>query len=410
MSSLSGVAGKETFMEEFRVPESEITARNDAIQNEMLANGIDGILIVQRTDLFYFTGTSQNGCLYIPAEGEPFLLIKKYLPRASAESSVRQIAGIDSIKEVPGFITDYYGRLPERMGLEFDVMPVKQFNFYQTLFPAVKFEDASPFILKTRMIKSSWEIEQMAKTAELSLATFNYAKEILRPGMTEMELSGILDAFSRKHGHGARIRVRDYQTEAYTWHILSGRSGGMVGLLDSPASGEGTSPAFPCGAGKKIIAADEPVMIDFAAVINGYHMDETRMYAIGSMPEKALNACRAAIEIHNSVLEKVRPGMKLEELFIHAEVLAGSLGYAEYFLGPPGYKVSFIGHGVGLELIEQPVIARGKKDRLEPGMVFALEPKMLFPDEFSAGIESVFLVTETGARLISMVPPEVFIC
>jgi Xaa-Pro aminopeptidase len=134
------------------------------------------------------------------------------------------------------------------------------------------------------------------------------------------------------------------------------------------------------------------------------------MYAIGSMPEKALNACRAAIEIHNSVLEKVRPGMKLEELFIHAEVLAGSLGYAEYFLGPPGYKVSFIGHGVGLELIEQPVIARGKKDRLEPGMVFALEPKMLFPDEFSAGIESVFLVTETGARLISMVPPEVFIC
>jgi Xaa-Pro aminopeptidase len=376
----------------------------------MRSNGIDGILIVQRVDLFYFTGTSQNGSLYIPAEGKPLLLIKKYLPRASAESFIRQIVRIDSIKEVPGFITDYYGRLPARMGLEFDVLPVKTFNFFRTIFPAAEFTDASPFILKTRMIKSSWEIEQMMKTAGLSQATFSYAKEAIRPGLSEMELSGILDAFSRKHGHGARIRVRDYQTEAYTWHILSGRSGGIVGLLDSPASGEGTSPAFPCGAGNKIIEADEPVMIDFATVMNGYHMDETRMYSVGSMPEKALNASRAAIDIQNSVLEKVRPGIAVEELFLHAETLAASLGYAEYFLGPPGYKVSFIGHGVGLELIEQPVIARGKKDILKPGMVFALEPKLLFPDEFSAGIESVFEVTDNGARIISRVPSEVFIC
>lgn len=397
-------------MSDFRVPEDEIIARNETIQREMRANGIDSILIVQRTDLFYFTGTSQNGCLYIPAEGEPLLLIKKYLPRALAESSLRRIVQINSIKEIPGLITDFHGKLPSVMGLEFDVLPVKQFNFYRTIFPAVNFTDASPLILKIRMIKSSWEMEQMEKTARLSLATFSYAKEVIRPGLSEMELSGILDAFSRKHGHGARIRVRDYHTEGYTWHILSGRSGGMVGLLDSPASGEGTSPAFPCGAGKKLIEADEPIMIDLATVMNGYHMDETRMFAIGSMPEKALNACRAAIEIQNSVIEKVTPGITVEELFLHAESLAASLGYAEYFLGPPGYKVSFIGHGVGLELIEQPVIARGKKDRLEPGMVFALEPKMLFPDEFSAGIESVFLVTETGARLISMVAPEVFIC
>ncbi|MDQ1331237.1 MAG: Aminopeptidase family protein, partial [Thermodesulfobacteriota bacterium] len=331
-------------------------------------------------------------------------------PRAIMESSIRNIVKIDSIKEIPGLITDYYGKLPGKMGLEYDVLPVKHFNFYRTVFPSVTFADASAFILKTRMIKSPWEIEQMEKSAELSLATFNYAKEIIRPGLTEIELSGIIDAFSRKHGHGAQLRIRDYQTEGYTWHILSGKSGGMVGLLDSPASGEGTSAAFPCGAGYKLLDADEPVMIDLATVMNGYHMDETRMFAIGSMPDKALKACRAAIQIHDSVLEKVRPGITTGELFLHAETIAGSLGYNEYFLGPPGYKVSFIGHGVGLELIEQPIIARGKKEQLEPGMVFALEPKMLFPNEFSAGIESVFAVTETGARLLSRVPAEIFIC
>lgn len=397
-------------MEEFKVPESEIIARRKAIQKEMQLNNIDGTFISQRVDQFYFTGTAQNGYVYIPAEGEPLLFIKKYLPRAISESPLRQIIEINSIKEVPGFITDYYGKLPVKMGLELDVLPVKHFNFYRTIFPAVKLVDASALILKTRMIKSSWEIAQMEKTAELSKATFAYAREIIRPGLTEMEFSGIIDTFSRKHGHGAQLRIRDYQTEGYTWHILSGKSGGMVGLLDSPASGEGTSAAFPCGAGNKLLAADEPIMIDLATVMNGYHMDETRFFAIGSMPECAMKACLAAVEIHDSVLAKVKPGITAGELFIHAESLAESLGYAEYFLGPPGYKVSFIGHGVGLELVEPPFIAKGKKELLETGMVFALEPKMVFEGEFSAGIESVFMVTETGARMISRVPAEIFIC
>ena len=397
-------------MEEFKVPEGEIITRRETIQQEMQINDIDGTFISQRVDQFYFTGTSQNGYVYMPADGEPLLFIKKYLPRAIIESPLRQIVEIDSIKEVPGLITDYYGKLPGTMGLEFDVLPVKQFNFYRTIFPSVKFVDASTFILKTRMIKSSWEIEQMEKTAELSRSTFAYIREIIQPGFTEMEFSGIIDTFSRKHGHGAQLRIRDYQTEGYTWHILSGKSGGIVGLLDSPASGEGTSAAFPCGAGNKLLAADEPIMIDFSAVMNGYHMDETRMFAIGSMPDKALKACRAAIEIHDSVLKKVKPGVTTGELFLHAEFMAESLGYAEYFLGPPGYKVSFTGHGVGLELVEPPFIAKGKKDLLETGMVFALEPKMVFEGEFSAGIESVFVVTEKGGRLLSKVPAEIFIC
>jgi Xaa-Pro aminopeptidase len=90
--------------------------------------------------------------------------------------------------------------------------------------------------------------------------------------------------------------------------------------------------------------------------------------------------------------------------------LAAKLGYAESYLGIPGHKVSFIGHGIGLEIVEPHIIARNRKDRLEPGMVFALEPKFVYEDEFCAGIESVFLVTETSTRLISKVPVEVFVC
>ena len=151
-------------------------------------------------------------------------------------------------------------------------------------------------------------------------------------------------------------------------------------------------------------------MIDLGTVLNGYHMDETRMFSIGSMPEKALKACEASIEIHNEVLANVKPGITVSELYHIAVSKADSLGYSSQFLGPEGYKVVFVGHGIGLELVENPIIAKDKESRLEPGMTFSLEPKMVFENEFSAGIESVFLVTETGCRLISKVPVEIFIC
>jgi Xaa-Pro aminopeptidase len=250
----------------------------------------------------------------------------------------------------------------------------------------------------------------MEKTAQLTQKTFKYMRTAIRPGYTEMEFAGIFETFARKLGHGGKMRVRDYQTEGYPWHILSGKSGGMVGLLDSPASGEGTSVAFPCGAGSKPLAKDEPIMIDFTSVLNGYHLDETRMFAIDSMPTKAMRASQASIDIHNRVFEKVKPGITVGELFEISTSAAKSLGYAEQYLGPPGYKESFIGHGVGLELIESPIIAKGKEDHLLPGMTFALEPKMVFKDEFAAGIESVLLVTDTGCGLISKAPVEIFIC
>jgi Xaa-Pro aminopeptidase len=225
-----------------------------------------------------------------------------------------------------------------------------------------------------------------------------------------MEFAGMFETYARKLGHAAQVRVRHYQTEGYPWHVLSGPSGSMPGLLDSPASGTGTSAAFPVGAGHKRLIAGEPIMVDLGSVLNGYHMDETRMFAIGSMPDKAMRTSLAAIEIHNSILEMAKPGATLGELFDFSVRLTEKLGLAESYLGPPGHKVSFIGHGIGLEIVEPFIIARNRHDQLEPGMTLALEPKFVCENEFTAGVESVFVVTENGTRLISTVPVEIFIC
>ena len=398
------------FTKPYKVPSDEIEDRIRRIQAELVKHDIGGIFLVQRVDLFYFSGTAQNGFLYIPCEGAALLFIKQYLPRAEQESSIANITGIQSIKDIPGLITDFHGGLPEVMGFELDVLPVNDFDFYKTLFKTKSYVDASGLILKVRQIKSPWEIQQMEETARMTARTFEYMGDVIREGLTEMEFAALFETFARTIGHAGSLRVRNYQTEGYPWHVLSGRTGGLPGMLDSPASGEGTSAAFPVGAGYKKLRRNEPIMVDLGSVLNGYHMDETRMFAIGSLPERAMKACLATIEIHDAVLERVRPGVSLETLFDFSVKRAEELGYAENYLGIPGHQVTFIGHGIGLELIEPPFIARNRKDGLKEGMVFALEPKMVFENEFSAGVESVFQVTDRGARLLSKVPVKVFVC
>jgi Xaa-Pro dipeptidase len=392
-----------------KIPASEIQNRIPALQKGLRKSQIEALLIVQRVDLLYFAGTAQNGFLYIPAHGDALLLIKRYAPRARHESAIAHIIEITSPKDVPKRIVDVYGRLPHTMAFELDVLPVTHFDFYRKLFPAENHVDGSSLIHQARSVKSPWEIQQMEKTAGLSARTFEYMATHLREGMMEMEFAGMFEAFARKIGHGGKLRVRDYQTEVYPWHVLSGPNSGKMGLLDSPFSGEGTSVAFPTGAGFRKMAENEPILVDLGFVYNGYHMDETRMFAISSMPLKAMEASKAAMEIHDAILETVRPGIPINALFEISVAKAKALGYAETYLGPLGYKVSFVGHGIGLDLVEQPIISNKNEALLQLGMTFAIEPKINFINEFGVGIESVFTVTETGYRMISRVPRKIFI-
>ena len=237
----------------------------------------------------------------------------------------------------------FMGHLPPVIGLELDVIPVNDFAFYRTLFPDQKLVDGSGPILETRMIKSDWEIEQMENTAGLSHDTFEFMKAEIKPGLSEMDFGGMVEAYSRKYGHGGKMRVRDFQTEGYAWHVLSGSNSAKIGVLDSPASGAGSSVAFPCGAGWKPLEANEPILVDFATVLNGYHMDETRMFAMGAMPPKALDGSKAAIAIHNAILEKLKPGMTAHEIFEYSIEIAKKEGCEVPYLGADGYKVSFCG-------------------------------------------------------------------
>ena len=389
-------------------PIEEIEKRLTRIRAGMEKQEIESLLVIQKMNFYYVSGTTQDGLLFVPLEGKPLLMIKRELERGRIESPIKNIVALKSIREMASSIQTHFGKLPNTLGLELDVLPVKDYFQFQELFPSTRFIDASPVLREARKIKSPFEIDLMREAGEIGRKVYQEAKRILKEGMTEIEFGGFLEAVAKKYGHEGLLRVRSLNYEAYTWHVLSGLTGGIVSQSDSPMGGLGLSPAFPVGASRKSMKAHEPILVDFGTCFHGYQADETRMFSIGKMEQKFIDAYNACKEIHDAVLKETRPGADCEALFLKTLRLAENLGYKESYLGPPGLQTRFIGHGIGLELNELPFIARGQSYPLEEGMTFALEPKIVFPGRGSVGLENTVLVTHDGPEILTPVEQEIF--
>ena len=389
-------------------PMEEIEHRLARVKAGMEKEEIEGLLVIQKMNFYYLSGTTQDGLLLVSLEGKPLLMIKRELERAKVESPIGETVALKSIHEIPSLIQSHIGRIPKSLGLELDVLPVKDYFKFQELFPGTKFMDGSPILREARKRKSSFEVDLMRKAGEIGKKVYLVAKKILKQGMTEIEFGGLLEAVAKRYGHEGLLRVRSLNYEAYTWHVLSGLTGGIVSQSDSPMGGLGLSPAFPVGASLKVMRAHEPILVDFGTCFHGYQADETRMFSIGKMKQKFIDAYKACREIHDTVLEEARPGADCEAIFVRTLQLAKKLGYKDSYLGPPGLQTRFIAHGIGLELNELPFIAQGRSYLLEEGMTFAVEPKIVFPGEGSLGIENTVAITEKGYEILTPVSQEIF--
>ena len=386
----------------------EIESRLIRVRTSMEKQDIEALLVVQKMDFYYLSGTTQEGLLFLPLEGNPLLMIKRELERAKAESPIKEVVALKSLREIPSLIQTYWNRLPHNLGLEFDVLPVNDYLKLQEFFPGIRFVDASSILRETRKIKSPFEIDLMRVAGKIGKKVYREARKILKEGMTEIEFGGLLEAVAKKQGHEGLLRMRSLNYEAYSWHVLSGPTGGIVSQSDSPMGGLGLSPAFPVGASRRVMRAHEPILVDFGTCYHGYQADETRMFSIGKLKQKFIDAYKACREIHDAVLEETKPGADCETIFMKTLQLGEKLGYKDSYLGPPGLQTRFIAHGIGLELNELPFIARGQSYLLEKGMTFAVEPKIVFPGEGSVGIENTVVITENGYEILTPVAKHIF--
>ncbi len=382
-------------------PRKEIDDRIEKFQRRLVAESVDGALIIQNTDLFYFAGTIQQSHLYIPAQGRPLLMVRKSLARARAESPMSHIVPMASPKQLMALIEENGLEPPRVMGMELDVLPANNYLYYKKLFPSLTIKDVSVPIRMVRSVKSPYELDLIRQSASFSDRLARTMPELLKAGMTEIELAGLVEAEARRLGHQGLVRMRLWGSEMFYGHLMAGPAAAVPSYLASPTGGAAINAAVAQGPSFRKIKSNEPILLDYVFAWKGYISDHTRIYAIGEIPRMMADAHDHMLDLQERIKVMATPGTTAGELYEAAMDIADQKGLGDYFMGFGDDRVRFIGHGVGLELDEFPFLAKGQKIPLREGMVIALEPKAIFPNQGVVGIENTHVVTPNGLEQLT---------
>ncbi|MBU4355408.1 MAG: Xaa-Pro peptidase family protein, partial [Proteobacteria bacterium] len=382
-----------------------LTLRVKALQEALAPAGIGLALIRQPADLFYYAGTLVDGFLAVAPEGQPSLLVRRPHHQDHSTPGPWPRVLYRDLKELPQILGQAGLEPRGAVALELDVIPAALFRRIQEqLFPGQSIIDLSPLIRIQRMVKSAYELTQLQRAAAILDQVHAEVPALLKPGMSELELSAALEYRLRLLGHQGLVRLRNWELELYYGHVLSGVSGLLAAYTDTPSGGPGFSAAFPQGPSLKKLAPNEPISIDLAACVNGYVVDMTRMYALGSLPSQVWETWEAVEELYRLFTATAKPGTSPGEIFHLLWDAVRTRGLANFFMGLGADRVSFLAHGVGLELDEYPLITSRFPYPLEADMVLAFEPKFFLPAIGMIGQEDTGRITPAGVEWLTHSP------
>lgn len=387
----------------YLVPKDEVQSRIRGFQTLLKKNDITVAWIEHGTDLTYFTGSNQNGVLFIPMEGEIQYYVKRSLARAEWESPlpVEPYPGRKSILKRLKKLLGENGSL----GLSLSLSSAKLYQWLSEALDNLTLVDTSLLHLIQKSVKSAWEIQWIEKAANQADNLFSFIPKISKPGMTEIAWSAEMERFLRQNGHSGMVRIRGMGADLTCLAAVSGEAGLYPTNFDGPVGSEGLYPSTS-GSGWKNLKLGETAMVDVVTSINGYHSDQTRIFYLGTkVPENVHDAHNFCLDVLNRVESQMKPGSNCEEIYTSVQDWIDTQNIPEGFMGYGGNRVKFFGHGIGLELNEFPVIADRMDMNLQPGNVIAVEPKSFLSGIGPVGIENTYVVTETSCRSLLKTDP-----
>ncbi len=379
--------------------DAEFAIRHRKLQDT--TKEIDVCFIFARPDLFYYSGCGLDGVIQINEEAM-IRYVRRNLELAG-EHSVLDTKTMDSFR-----IFKNLGKTlqPKTLGLELDILPYRTVDYISKALGNPELVDIGGTLREIRAIKSKEELKFMKQACKLNDSSFEYAREIVKPGKTEIEISAKLEAFLRSEGHPGWVQVRTFQHNLVTnAYVMAGESTATLNSMFGPVSGQGFAKMHMVGPSRRKIQDGDAVLIDTTAVSEGYISDVTRTFMVGSVENKILEAHHVAEEVQNECEKLLKPRNHCDEIYRNLSTLVKEMGYEMEFMGSKHDKVAFIGHGVGLELDELPIITEGYKRPLQIGNTIAVEPKLILQQpKTGVGIEDTWLVTENGGERLSQFP------
>jgi len=224
--------------------------------------------------------------------------------------------------------------------------------------------------------------------------------------MSELELTSQIEDAHRMAGHEGQCFIRKFDQFLGRGIVASGENLSNISGHIQSITGIGLSHSLPHGASLKKIKIGEMIVVDIPTQYHGYHCDQSRTYVLGKSSEGCKSLYQGMKEIADHVIKVLRPGIRCDYAYEVAISFAAKLNMDPFFmrLGVIRKKVFLIGHGVGLELNEPPILSQNSKETIEEGMIFTLELEMTDGPKEVVKLEDTVLMTSEGIELLTFTP------
>lgn len=339
------------------------------------AREADAFLLTHPPNLLYLVGfRGSSGVLAVAGHAATLFTDGRYRTQARQEvrgAEVRIVAG-DPLRAAARWLV---GQRPRRLAFEAQRLTVAQWDWLRRAFgPRVELVAGKNRVEELRAVKDAEEIARIRAGVELTARVFDELLPYIRPGVRELDLAAEIDYRLKQHG----ARAPAFET------IVA----------------SGPRAALPHGrASSKRLAKNELVVFDLGAILGDYHSDMTRTVYLGAPSARVKQVHSAVQDALARAREAVRPGVPAGRVDAAARGCLARRGYGRYF-------VHGTGHGLGLEIHEEPRVGKNVKTRLAAGNVITLEPGVYLPGWGGARIEDVVVVRRQGAETLTPLSPE----
>ena len=321
-------------------------------------------LITSPENLRYIANFTGEGAVLITSSGKILFTDGRFTIQAQNECPDFEII----------VTNDYVSEIKKlhifKLFVEKNKMTVSEYTRLKKHLPFTYFANLSPQLKDMRTIKTDDEIEKIAHSAEIANSGFEHIKSFIKAGMSEREVALELELYVRKHG-----------AEALSFDIIV-------------ASAERAAMAH-ASITDSLIPNNTYVLLDFGVKYKGYCSDMTRMIKIGKPPEELQKIYEIVKDAQSAALSIVKAGVSTKDVDEAAREVIKNAGYGEQF-------VHSTGHGVGLNIHEEPRISSKSDAVLEAGMVITIEPGIYIEGIGGVRIEDMILVTKDGYRNFSV--------
>ncbi|MBO8171448.1 MAG: aminopeptidase P family protein [Bacillaceae bacterium] len=360
--------------------------RRAKLKEKMEESGIDGVILLSPANIFYFTGFLSDPherllALFMSRHESDFMIVP-FLEKQEAEEK----ASVDRIlyyrdhedpyelwkKEGVGGFDRY-----RTIGLEKGVVSLDRYEGLESLFQEAAFVDMTDVTYGIRMKKDDLEKQKIKASIEMMEKALAIAVRKVKPGVKEMELAAEIDY---------QMRLLGAEAPAFDTIVLTG-----------------TRTALPHGKpGMAELRPGDFLLIDMGAFAGGYASDITRTFVVGDedvVDSRMRTIYQTVLEAQLKAIEAIKPGAAIGEIDRVARQHIEAAGFGDNF-------IHRVGHGMGIEVHEPPSMHQENQDRIEPGMVFTVEPGIYIPDIGGVRIEDDVIVTEQGVEVLTSYPKQ----